>query len=169
MSIDVSTIRSEIAPVLKLAGVLDESDLNVKVDACLEKRLMALAEEYNLKFIILYGSYATGKEHKDSDLDVAVICGQELKFDRYLSVCGKMQDALALPPEVDLDFKTLSKVDPLFRYEVTRDGKLLYGDAADYKNYKVFSLNAYHDTRPLFNLERKLVHKFQEHLKKLYD
>ena len=166
---DVLTIWSTIAPILKLAGVLREPVLNAGDDNSLLKRLTVLSEEYDLKFIILHGSYATGKEHKDSDVDVAVICEQELKFDRYLSLSGKMQDALALPPEVDLDFKTLNKVDPLFRYEVTRNGKLLYGNAEDYKKYKAFSLYAYRDTRPLFNLERKLVRKFQNHLNKLYD
>ena len=59
---------------------------------------------------------------------------------------------LKLPAQTDLDFKTLNKVDPLFRYQVIKDGKLLYGNPTDYEDYKAYSYRAYEDARPLFEL-----------------
>jgi uncharacterized protein len=132
-------------------------------------QLAELAKKYQLKFVILHGSFATGTARKDSDLDIAAVTlGEDLDFDRLLKLCGEMADVFHLPPQTDLDFKTLNKVDPLFRYEVTRVGKLLFGDPADYEDFKAFSLRAYEDARPLLDLEHHLAHKFQVHLNKIY-
>lgn len=65
---------------------------------------------------------------------------------------------------LDLDLKSMEGASPLFRYEVTRDGVLLYGNPADYEEYKAISARMYDDARPLFDLERALVHKYQRHL-----
>ena len=44
-----------------------------KLDDKQNGELKATAEKYGLKFVIAHGSYATGKEHKGSDLDIAIL------------------------------------------------------------------------------------------------
>ena len=130
--------------------------------------ISGLAKKYGLKFIILHGSYATGKQRLDSDVDIAVVGKHDVPFGQILKLHGDMGEVLELPLSVDLDLKSLNKVDPLFRYEVTRDGKLLFGNAADYEDFKAFSLRAYEDARPLLDLEHHLARKFQVYLNSLY-
>lgn len=124
-------------------------------------QLARIAREYKLKFVILHGSYATERSHKGSDLDIAILANQELDFDKYLGLCSKL-DNLFLGRE--LDCKTLHKVDSLFRYEVVRDGVLLYGNPTDYEEFKAFTYRAYEDARPLRELEEIMSRKHQKHL-----
>lgn len=167
MSQEIQTIKEKITPILKQAGVFGAAK-KYSLKNFNTLHLEDLAKKYNLKFIILHGSYAMGKQHKNSDVDIAVVGKEELAFKQLLQLNGEMAEEIGLPPQADLDLKTLNKVDPLFRYEVTRDGKLLYGNEADYEDFKAFSLRAFEDARPLFDLERLLVNKFQTHLNALY-
>jgi len=64
----------------------------------------------------------------------------------------------------DLDLKTLHRVDPFFRYEVVRNGLLLYGDPTAYEEYKLSAHRAHDDAQPLRELERTLINKYQQHL-----
>ena len=41
-----------------------------------------IKKHYNIKTIILFGSYAKGTEHEDSDIDIAVIT-DDIKTDRF--------------------------------------------------------------------------------------
>jgi predicted nucleotidyltransferase len=59
-----------------------------------------LAKELGLKVAIVYGSAATGKMRRDSDVDVAVLCDQPLDVDARLALWGKL--TYALHREVDL-------------------------------------------------------------------
>jgi predicted nucleotidyltransferase len=131
-------------------------------------KLAAIAKKYNLKFVILHGSYSSGFPDKESDLDIAALASQPLEFKDELRAYGELENAFELPPSKEFDFKTLNKVDPLFRYEVIRGGKLLYGDPTAYEEYKAFAFRAYQDARPLLDLEHHLVQKFQTHLNALY-
>lgn len=127
-------------------------------------KLARLAKKYRLKFIILHGSYATGRPHKGSDLDIAVLGEKEITFDEHLKLYSALTDIFGDNPRRELDLKTLHKVDPLFRYEVVRDGVLLYGDQTDYEEFRAFTYRAFEDARPLRELEKALSKKYQRHL-----
>ena len=139
--------------------------MDIKYD---ETKLKEAANSFGLKFVILHGSFAKGLPHKYSDLDIAVLGEPALDFEKELKLYGAMSEVFKLPAQTDLDFKTLNKVDPLFRYQVIKDGKLLYGNPTDYEDYKAYSYRAYEDARPLFELERLLVYKFQKYLNARY-
>lgn len=132
-----------------------------------QKRLSKIAQKYELKFVILHGSYATGKPREDSDLDIAILGRKPLDFSVFLKVHGEMADIFGDNTSRELDFKTLHRVDPFFRYEVVRTGKLLYGNPTEYEEFKAFAYRAYDDAKPLFELEEILVKKYQTHLNNL--
>ncbi|MBI4050404.1 MAG: nucleotidyltransferase domain-containing protein [Candidatus Doudnabacteria bacterium] len=133
-----------------------------------QKRLAQVANKFGLKFVILHGSFAIGSTHKESDLDIAVLGKNDIGFDELLKLHGELSDVFKLTQGADLDLKTLHKIDPLFRYEVTRTGRLLYGSPVNYEEYKAYTLRAMEDARPLLELERQLAYRFQDHLNALY-
>lgn len=47
-----------------------------------EKYIAIVKENYNVVAIILFGSYAKGIEHEDSDIDIAVIT-DDIKTDKF--------------------------------------------------------------------------------------
>jgi len=129
-----------------------------------QKQLNRVARKYGLRFVILHGSYAAGRPHKRSDLDIAVLGSKELSGRAYLNLHGEVADIFGDNSERDLDLKMLNRVDPFFRYQVVRDGVLLYGNATEYEEFKLFAQRAYEDARPLLELERVLSQKYQRHL-----
>lgn len=50
----------------------------------------ALASEANLKVALVYGSAATGKLRRDSDVDVAVLFAKPLSMDERLELCERL-------------------------------------------------------------------------------
>ncbi|MDP2630093.1 MAG: nucleotidyltransferase domain-containing protein [Candidatus Uhrbacteria bacterium] len=129
------------------------------------KKLEKLAKQYRLRFVILHGSHATGKEHSESDVDIAFLPEGHMDTMTSLELFGPFSLIFSKKNEyLDLDLKSMEGADPLFRYEVVRDGVLLYGDPTDYEEYKAISARMYDDARSLFDLERVLVHKYQRHL-----
>ncbi|MBI2443710.1 MAG: nucleotidyltransferase domain-containing protein [Candidatus Magasanikbacteria bacterium] len=141
--------------------------MDLKFDA---KKLSRVARQNDLKFVILHGSYAAGKTRPDSDVDIAVLAHQKLPFDKYMSLQGKLGEIFEdyqNHPERDLDLKDAYGVDPFFRYEIVRGGKLLYGNPAAYEEFKAGALRAYEDAAPLFALEHALIGKYQKHLNQL--
>jgi predicted nucleotidyltransferase len=69
-------------------------------------------ENFNIKYVYLFGSYANNKNHEDSDIDVAVILGNtsENIFDKQMKmmrIASRLDDVRIEPHPVYLeDFET---------------------------------------------------------------
>lgn len=129
-----------------------------------EKNLARITRVHALRFVILHGSAARGRAHPDSDIDVAVVGTAPIDLGTQIRLSADLAAAFRGANARELDVKTLDRADPLFRYEVVRDGQLLYGDPTAYEEFKAFAVRAYDDARPLLALERMLSRKFQRHL-----
>lgn len=55
---------------------------NKEIADIVEKYISIVKENYDVVAIILFGSYAKGTEHKDSDIDIAVIT-DDIKTDKF--------------------------------------------------------------------------------------
>lgn len=124
-----------------------------------KEALERIARAYHLRFVILHGSYAKGTPQKGSDLDIAVLGGNSIPFDKLLELHGELGKIFGDNPERELDVKSLHRADLLLRYYVTRDGILLYGDATDYNEFKTYARRAFEDSSRLFHLEAVLLKK----------
>lgn len=133
-----------------------------------KKLLNKTAREYYLKFVIVHGSNVVGTLHSESDFDVAVLGKKEIDFETLLKLHKAFSEVFQLREGMDLDIKSLHRVDPLLRYDVASKGRLLYGDPTEYEEYRAVSQRIYEDAAPLFDLERKLAYKFQKHLNATY-
>ena len=75
--------------------------------------------------LILYGSRSEGTADEDSDWDVAVMFQREQRPADWLKVFVRLQDFF----QQELDLAEVSSAsDPLFRWEVFREGVPLYED-----------------------------------------
>ena len=133
-----------------------------------EQKLAEYAEEKAIKFIVLFGSRASGAETRESDFDVAVFLKNEKDFfsdyKLYLDLLGNLSEILQIGTN-QLDLTDLAKANILLRYETTSRGKLLYGDEDEYTEFKAFAFRDYIDAKPLFELEDILIKKRQELIK----
>ena len=128
------------------------------------EQLRELGNSHGLQFIILHGSYATGKTRSDSDLDIAIVGGAPMTAADRTSFYAGLSDVFGDGSDREIDFKSLYHADSLFRYQVTRDGVLLYGDPRAYAEYKMFAFRDYIDTADLRRLESQLTRSKQARL-----
>ena len=75
--------------------------------------------------MLLHGSYATGKERKDSDMDVAVLGKERLDYKALSKIYSDLESVLIDDLDKELDFKSLHGTDPYFIYKVAKDSQLL--------------------------------------------
>lgn len=134
----------------------------------LKPKLEILRLRYQLRFIILHGSYALGKEHAESDLDIAVVGNQPIGFREIMDIQRSLGELLEAVDIYDLDVKSLNRVDPLFRYLVVRDSILLAGDLHDYNEFKAYAFRDYVDSIDLRMLERRMIQSKQKMLSERY-
>ena len=131
-------------------------------------QLNEIGKKFNLRFIILHGSYVKGTPYKGSDLDIALVRNRRINLEELLQIHAELADVFGDNRDRELDLKTLYNVDPLFRYLVTREGALLYGNPTDYEEFKAYAFRDYMDTAGLRNLELQMTKAKQELLTQRY-
>ena len=129
-----------------------------------KRRFKEIGEKYGLKLLLLHGSYATGKERKDSDMDVAVLGKERLDYKALSKIYSDLESVLIDDLDKELDFKSLHGTDPYFIYKVAKDSQLLFGKQTDYDEFRAYALKVYLDSRDLRELEKKMVAKYQNYL-----
>jgi predicted nucleotidyltransferase len=122
------------------------------------QKLEQVCLELGIRMLILFGSRARhdGRLKPDSDLDLGLLFHTETSFELYGQCFDRLADVF---PGYSLDLGFLHQADPLFRYEVFRDGRLLYGDEMDFLEYRAFAFRDYIDSKDLRDLEATLFHR----------
>lgn len=133
-----------------------------------KERLQKIGGKYNLKLILLHGSYAKNQTHKGSDLDIAVLGKKPIDFHALLELHGDLVKIFGNNQNRELDLKSLQQADPLFCYQVTKDSQLIYGKLSDYNEFRAYAFKVYYDAKDLFRLERHLIDKYQHYLNQKY-
>ncbi|MBI5242626.1 MAG: nucleotidyltransferase domain-containing protein [Elusimicrobia bacterium] len=111
-----------------------------------------------MRMAILFGSHAVGRPApgRESDLDIAVRDTRPAGTKRFYALYKALSSVF---PGYNLDLAFLGDADPLFRYEVTSRGRLLYGDSLEFLEYKAYAYRDYVDSQDLFRLEEKLLRR----------
>lgn len=118
------------------------------------------ADECGLAFIVLFGSAAKNTLKEKSDIDVAFFSKKEIIGDPYFKLYEVISEKIGEQRTVDL--VDLKKANSLLRYEIVRNGILLYGDPAGFSQYKTFAFKDYVDSKSLLELEALLITKKQQ-------
>ena len=133
-----------------------------------KQKINKVGRKYNLKLILLHGSYATDKAKPGSDLDIAFLGKNPIDFKTLSRIYLDIEDIFGDNFNRELDIKSLHKVDPLFCYQVSKYSQLLYGNLFDYNEFRAYAFRLYYDAKDLFRLEGLLVSKYQNYLNKKY-
>lgn len=118
------------------------------------KEIKRVAQGYRLKLVILYGSHARGTAKETSDVDIAILGESPLDLDAVLDITNELSSIFESD---DVDVKSLHHTNPFFRYQVTKDGVLLFGKEHDFISFKAYAFRDYVDSQSLLRLKEKLV------------
>ncbi|HCT85457.1 MAG TPA: hypothetical protein DF296_09685 [Candidatus Margulisbacteria bacterium] len=102
--------------------------------------------------IFLFGSYAKNKQHKGSDIDIAVLYKNKPTIvDNY-----NISNELSQISKYDVDYTSLNGISDILQYQVIRYGKEIYSDHSfEAKIYKTTVISKYIDLKE----NRKIIEK----------
>ena len=111
-------------------------------------------ERHEVRLAYLFGSQATGNTHPNSDTDIAVVLPRHLGPKERFAVRLELTDSAARAcGSDDVDVVILNEAPPLLRFEVLRDGIILYSLSDQERiDYQVRTCANYEDTAPLRSL-----------------
>lgn len=125
-----------------------------------KEQIQKIGDKYELKLMIIHGSYAKKQEEPGSDLDIAILGEKPVDFDVFMKIFGELENVFGNSKERELDVKTLENADALFLYQAMKDSILIYGSSFDYWQLKTYAIRNYWDHEPIFKLEEILVKKY---------
>ncbi len=129
------------------------------------QRIASVARRHHLQLVVLYGSYARGTQRHESDIDIAALGATPLSFETLLSLHNEFSDAF---PSKEVDIQSLHRAAPFFRYQVMKDGVLLFGDPHLFTRLKVYAIRAHQENFKLRHMRDVLLQRRQRHLESLF-
>ena len=131
---------------------------NVKVIISIEEirnRLSPLFADEGLRLILLFGSVATGKVNKKSDIDLAFL------FDKPIDMLALTNRVIRLLRTDNIDVIDLRRASPLLKYSAVRHGKPLYErEPGMFNEFYSLAFRMYVDTKKLRDAQAVSIKQF---------
>lgn len=125
-----------------------------------EARLEAACRELGLTMLVAYGSRAGAASSMEpcpeSDLDLALLGPGLSGWERMTACLDALGDVFG---DYAIDAVFLGEADPLFRWEIMREGRLLFGDPIRFLEYRAFAYKDFVDSADLRRVEAVLFRK----------
>jgi len=115
-------------------------------------KIAKIAKQFQLKLVVMFGSFVNRKNRKDSDLDIAVLGSKEVSFNEQISLTNEF----SLIFNKNIDLSVLNKANPLLLFEASKNSILLYGSREEFSKFKLYAFNVYNDYTPYFEMEKNL-------------
>jgi predicted nucleotidyltransferase len=109
------------------------------------ERFFKEMEEVSLVF--LFGSMATGRSRKKSDVDIAILFKSPPRIDHSNDI-RSMEDKLSALLRKEVDLVHLDHASPILKMQVLKNGVLVYAsDKKHFYQFHVDTLNQYDDLK----------------------
>jgi len=125
------------------------------IAADIKNRLSPLFREPDLRLAVLFGSAATERIHKRSDIDLAFL------FDKPVDIVDLTNKVIRLLRTDSVDVVDLKKANPLLKFSVVKQGKLLYEkEPGDFNTFSSLAFRMYVDTKKLRDAQEACIRSF---------
>ncbi|OQZ00787.1 MAG: hypothetical protein B6D35_05450 [Candidatus Brocadia sp. UTAMX2] len=121
----------------------------------IRKGLFPLFQDKGLRLVLLFGSAASGKMHKKSDIDLAFL------FDKPADILTLTNRIIRLLHTDHVDVVDLKRASPLLRYTSVKHGMLLYErEPGMFHEFYSLAFRRYVDTKKLRDAQAKAIQQF---------
>lgn len=132
----------------------------MKVTAEIKQRVAELAKEYDLTMLIVFGSQASGKTHKESDVDVGYLSGKALDFMEQARLNTELMEIFS---NDHIDLVNLRHASPLLLKQATKTALVLYErERHTFDELYIYAFKLYEESKPLFKLREHFLNKSLE-------
>lgn len=129
-----------------------------EISKLFKDNLKSLLQEYDIKLIYIFGSYAKGNNNANSDLDIAVLLNNDYDPMDKLSLIG---DLTSIFKRDDIDLVVLNSANSVLKHQVIKYGKLIFMENEDIKvNFQVRVLKEYMDMEPFRRIQRTYINEW---------
>ncbi|PIR68709.1 hypothetical protein COX93_02850 [Candidatus Nomurabacteria bacterium CG_4_10_14_0_2_um_filter_30_12] len=119
------------------------------INQTIEKILSELANEHELKLLVLFGSRVTGRIHDESDYDVAYLSEREFSTAEESEIIFGLMPILRVRDERLINIVDMKTAGPLMLYSITNKGRVLYErENASFFALKLHAWKVFVDTQP---------------------
>lgn len=120
-----------------------------------------ILSDYELQLLILFGSYEKENFNEKSDLDLAVKVKDIEKLKKaQLDILHQIS---SLFNQIPVDLVLLNHADPLIKFKIASEGKILYQKEKDYfEKFQVRAAAEHNDARKFYQLDKKFIDNFLE-------
>lgn len=125
----------------------------------MKKGITKLAEKYDLKMIVLFGSVAKNRASQNSDVDLAILADSKFGLKKELELRHELETMFKR--EVDLVF--FQNAAPLLLGQIAKEGKLLFGKKREFDAFRIYAMKSCLDFEPYFKLQEKINHYNLKH------
>lgn len=113
------------------------------------EKLDPVVKKHHISLLLLFGSRAKGNNSPESDLDLGVLFEDDA-FDRS----GVIADLISIFPNYDLDLAILNHADPVFKFEIISNYRILYcADPEIFINFYINTIKQYNDIQKFLKQE----------------
>jgi predicted nucleotidyltransferase len=98
--------------------------------------------------------------HEESDIDVGVLTDRPIPFNKRLKLWYELSKLF----RAEIDLAVLNHAEPVFGFEVARDGKLLYESSKfSWENWRSYKTRQFWDTKKFRDdLEKYIARRAEE-------
>jgi len=120
----------------------------VILDQTKEKALGELADKYELKLVILFGSRVSGRVHQKSDYDVAYLSEKELSLEEESGFMYGLMPILKIKDERLVNIVNMKTAGPLMLYSITSKGQVIFEQKSSlFLSLKLYAWKVFVDTQ----------------------
>lgn len=94
-----------------------------EVEKLLNEHIDKLVQDYGIKLIYIFGSYAKRENREDSDVDIAMYLEGEVDGFVKLAI---LDELVGIFNREDIDLVVLNNVDEVLKFQVIKYGKVIY-------------------------------------------
>lgn len=117
-----------------------------EIKEILNSKIEYLKNKYSISLLYVFGSYATGKNNGNSDLDIAILLKDNYVPMVKLELLG---DLNIIFKRDDIDLVILNSASPVLKFQVVKYGAKLYmEDEVDKVNFEAKVVSEYMDMEP---------------------
>jgi predicted nucleotidyltransferase len=123
----------------------------------IREKLMPLFDDKSLRLVLLFGSAASGKTHKKSDIDLAFL------FDRPADILKLTNKVIRLLHTDNIDVVDLKRSSPLLKFSIVKNCLIMYEREEGVLNaFHSLAFRMYADTKKLRDAQAIAVRRFIE-------
>lgn len=124
----------------------------------IKNRIEQLGRAHRLSLVVLFGSQASGKVYKQSDVDIAFLAERPLGPREIGELALAFSRALGMN---DVDLLDLKTAPPLLLKQIAIGSRLLYeSEPSLFARFKIYGLKRYMEARSLLKLREASLEKF---------